>query len=206
MRATPRSSFRSPISSSWSRILSGFRRTGSRTSGSRDYRLPPEKCVTIEPDGVTLILDPCAIRPADRRRLARFADELPDRSSSRGFAEPKGRRYLVSPASSLSRAAAIGITSAQIAEWFVRRTSSPPSPALKLLLRPMLATPLTLKAKRMLVVSTPTAEMADGLLQHPATRDLLGERLGPTAVTVSEDTVETLRIVLAELGISLGWQ
>ena len=29
-----------------------------RTSGSRDYRLPPEKCVTIEPDGVTLILDP----------------------------------------------------------------------------------------------------------------------------------------------------
>ena len=48
--------------------------------------------------------------------------------------------------------------------------------------------------------------MADGLLQHPATRDLLGERLGPTAVTVSEDTVETLRIVLAELGISLGWQ
>jgi hypothetical protein len=173
-----------------------------RMSGSRDYRLPPEKCVTIEPDGVTLILDPARSDLLIDAELVRFADELPDGSSARGFAEPKGRRYLVSPAS-LSRAAAIGITSAQIAEWFVRRTSSPPSPALKLLLRPMLATPLTLKAKRMLVVTTPTAEMADGLLQHPATRDLLGERLGPTAVTVSEDALETLGTVLQELGIRL---
>ena len=31
-----------------------------RTSGSRDYRHPPEKCVSIEPDGVTLNLDPRA--------------------------------------------------------------------------------------------------------------------------------------------------
>ena len=58
----------------------------------------------------------------------------------------------------------------------------------------------------MLVLTTPTAELADGLLQHPATRDLLGDRLGPTAVTVSDDVLEALRSVLEELGISLDVQ
>jgi len=29
-----------------------------RLNGTRDYGLPPEKCVDIEPDGVTLTVDP----------------------------------------------------------------------------------------------------------------------------------------------------
>ncbi len=169
--------------------------------GSRDYRLPPEKCVAIEADGVTLALDLTRSDLLIDAELARFADLLQVRQS-RGEAEAAVRRYLVSPAS-LARAAALGITSAEITDWFLHRTGEPPSPALKLLLRPALARPVTLSARRLLVVTTPTAEMADGLIQHPATRDVIAERLGPTAIAVADDDLEALKSVLVDLGISL---
>ena len=103
----------------------------------------------------------------------------------------------------MARAAAIGINSSQIVEWFLCRTGAPPSPAIKLLFRSTAATPTVLQARRMLVLFTPTAELADGLLQHPATRDFLGDRLGPTAVAVPEHLVEKLQGVLKELGLEV---
>jgi len=175
-----------------------------RTSGSRDYRHPPEKCVSIEPDGVTLALDPTRSDLLIDAELSRIADELPAaRSPSRGTASsPLARRYIVS-ASSMARATALGISPAQIVEWFLRRTGAPPSPAIKLLFKSTSATPTAVHARRMLVLITPTAELTDGLLQHPATRLLLGDRLGPTAVAVPEDLLERLQSVLKELGLEL---
>ncbi|MGC8640656.1 MAG: helicase-associated domain-containing protein, partial [Isosphaeraceae bacterium] len=171
------------------------------SKGSRDYRLQAEKCVSIEPDGVTLVLDLTRSDLLIDAELSRFADQLPERQV-RGGAAAAVRRYVVSPAS-LARALSLGITPVQITDWFARRTSEPPSPALKLLLQPALARPITLSARRMLVVSTPTAELADGLIQHPATRDLIEERLGPTSIVVSDGNLETLKSVLDELGIIL---
>lgn len=171
-----------------------------RTSGSRDYRLPPQKCVSIEADGVTLALDITRSDLLIDAELSRFADALPDRPLR--ASEPAVRRYLVCPAS-LARAVDFGITSTQIADWFVRRTSEPPSPALKLLLRPTLAQTLSLQTRRTLVVITPTAEIADGLIQHPATRDLVAARLGPTALSVTDENLEALRKKLKELHITL---
>lgn len=175
-----------------------------RTSGSRDYRHPPEKCVSIEPDGVTLELDPTRSDLLIDAELCRFADELPTaRNPSRGMASgPPSRRYSVS-AGSLARAIALGISPGQIVEWFQRRTGAPPSPAIKLLFKSTASVPTALQARRMLVLFTPTAELADGLLQHPATRDFLGDRLGPTAVAVPEDRLEKLQGVLKELGLEV---
>jgi hypothetical protein len=172
------------------------------SKGSRDYRLPPEKCVSIEADGVTLTLDLTRSDLLVDAELLRFADALQDRRSIRGGLETGVRRYLVSSAS-LARAVEVGLTPAQISDWFLRRTGEPPSPALKLLLQSILAGTVTLRARRMVVLNLPTAEMTDGLIQHPSTRGLLGDRLGPTAVTIDDDQVEALRIVLAELGIQL---
>jgi hypothetical protein len=174
-----------------------------RTSGSRDYRHPPEQCVSIEADGVTLTLDSTRSDLLIDAELARIADELPASQFPRGAGSaPLARRYVVT-ADSISRAAALGISPALIADWFLRRTGMAPSPAVKLLLRSALTPPTTLKARRMLVLTTPLPELIDGLLQHPATCPFLGDRLGPTAVAMPEDQLEALRGVLKELGIEL---
>lgn len=55
----------------------------------------------------------------------------------------------------------------------------------------------------MLVLTIPFKEFADGLLQHPETREFLGERLGPTTVAVPEGNVESLRRILESLGFRL---
>jgi hypothetical protein len=112
------------------------------------------------------------------------------------------RRYLVTPAS-LARADDLGTTSAQIADWFVRRTGGAPSPAIRLLLRSFASTSTSLTARRILVLMTPTAEIADGLMQHPTSAGLLGDRVGPTAITVPENHLEALRQAVAELGLGL---
>ena len=112
------------------------------------------------------------------------------------------RRYLVSPAS-LARADDMGTTSAQIADWFVRRTGEPPSPAIRLLLRSFAATSTNLTARRIMVLMTPTTEIADGLMQHPTSAGLLGDRLGPTAIAVPDDHLESLKQAVADLGLSL---
>jgi hypothetical protein len=55
----------------------------------------------------------------------------------------------------------------------------------------------------MLVLNSPSAELIDGLLQHPATRGLLGDRLGPNTLAMQDDQVELLQRVLKELGVEL---
>jgi hypothetical protein len=60
-----------------------------------------------------------------------------------------------------------------------------------------------LEAARTLVLRVPDAGLLDGLLQHPATKPWLGERLGPKAVEIPENRVESLRKALQELGIDL---
>jgi hypothetical protein len=174
-----------------------------RTGGARDYRHPPDRCVMVEGDGITLALDPTRSDLLIDAELSRIADELTAGRSTRGAeAQPWGRKYVVT-AASLARAAELGITPAQVADWFVRRTGSPPPPAIRLLLRSTSPAPTVLKTRRMIVLSTPSPELLDGLIQHPATRPLLGDRLGPTAAAVPEDQIDALRDVLRSLNVEL---
>jgi hypothetical protein len=174
-----------------------------RTSGSRDYRHPPEKCVSIEPDGITLTLDPSRADLLIDAELTRIADEIPA-TQARPRALAPGtpvRRFTVST-DSMARAAAMGISRTQIVDWFGRRTGGPLSPAIRLLI-PDPSRSTALGARRMLVLTTPCTDLADGLLQHPATRDLVGQRLGPTALCVPEDQLDELVKALALLGYKL---
>ncbi len=69
-------------------------------AGSRDYRRPPEVCVTVEPDGVSMALDPARSDLLVDAELARFADELPASRPAQGRAlEPVRRRFVVTAAS-----------------------------------------------------------------------------------------------------------
>jgi len=172
-----------------------------RLTGARDYRRPAEVCLDVDPDGLTLALD---FRRSDLlvdAELARIADELPP-ENPHGAAGTDLRRFRVSP-SSLARAIDNGLTLDPLSDWYAKRTGSEMPAAVRLLLLAADRRVAPLEVERSLVLRTPSAELLDGLLQHPSSRDHLGERLGPTAILVPEECLPALRRTLEELGLAL---
>jgi hypothetical protein len=169
-----------------------------RLTGSRDYRRPPEVCVEVEPDGVTLALDPGRADLFVDAELSRFADELP-RDDSAGLFR---RRFRVGPAS-LARGVEDGQTPATLARWFAQRTGGDLPPALRLLLHAQAPRVEPLRSSRPLVLHVPSPDLLDGLAQHPATRDALGERLGPTTVVVPDGAIDRLKAGLSRIGLTV---
>ena len=102
-----------------------------RMAGSRDYRRPPDVCVAVEPDGVSMALDPARSDLMVDAELGRFADERP--AHRPGAAEPARRRFVVT-AASLRRGLERGLTPQDLAEWYARRTGGEIPPAVRLLL------------------------------------------------------------------------
>jgi hypothetical protein len=166
-----------------------------RLLGSRDYRQPPEACIEVDADGITLALDPNRSDLFVAAELARFAAELPPERTG-----ALRRRFRVS-ADSLRRWTEAGLGRAELARWFGRRTGQGLPPSIGLLLAALAPEPpeLTLAGAVLLRVAAP--EWLDGLEQHPATAALLGERLGPRAALVPEPALPALRQALAELGL-----
>src|SRR5262249_47066240 len=162
-----------------------------RLTASRDFTAPPEQCVALAEDGVTLTVD-----------LAR-ADLLLESELTR-FAEPMGgmtgnqRCYRLTPAS-LAAARASWMMVQGLEAWFLQRVGGPASAAALLLLAGGEGTPVALRHH--LILHVPTAELADGLQQWPATGALIRERLGPTALSIAEEDVAALREQLARIGI-----
>ena len=172
-----------------------------RMAGSRDYRRPAEACVDVEPDGVTLALDLGRSDLLVDAELARFADEEPVRSRPDGTSTPR-RSFTVSPAS-LARAAENGMTVAQMSRWFEQRTGSELPSAIRLLLHAATPGIGPFPTRRPIVLTVPSAELLDGLMQHPSTGPHLGDRLGPTTAIVPDDDYEPLTRALQELGLSM---
>jgi hypothetical protein len=173
-----------------------------RLTGSRDYRRPPEICLTVEPGGVVLALDPARADLFIEAELTRFAEELPRRESSALTGALPARRFRVTRASIL-RAVDDGHSPASLARWFARRAGADLPPAIRLLLHATNLEATHLRLDRMVVLSTPSEDLLDGLLQHPETRDYLGERLGPTAVAVAETLLPSLHEAARKLGLAL---
>jgi hypothetical protein len=163
-----------------------------RLTGTRDYCLPPDPCVAVEPDGVTLTIDP-------------VRSDLLLETELRGFAEPlerpgaNGRRqYRLTPAS-LAAGRDRGVGLRRLDDWFRERTGRPLTPAARLLLTGPLLGPCEFRRQLVLQVGTP--ELADGLVQWPGTRGLIQARLGPTALAVAEECWDPLQERLRELGL-----
>ncbi len=167
--------------------------THFRLIGNRDYEAKPQRCVQMADDGITLTVDTPQADLLLEAEIGLFAEALP--------VEANGTRKYQLSAATLRRALAHGRSLADIDAWFLERTGAPLSPAGRLLLcgsqlEPWHATPL-------LVLTVPTTEIADGLMQWPATRPRITERLGPQALVVRPDDLPALRAVLAELGITI---
>ena len=172
-----------------------------RLAGSRDYRRPPEVCVEIAADGVTLTLDTGRSDLFVETELQRIAEELP---VNPGVHNPGGlrRSYRLTP-NSVRKAIEEGLSPAALDRWFRDRTGGEMPPATRLLagFHGQAETPL--RAVRSLVVLTPTEAILDGLFQHPATRDYLADRLGPCAVRVRDAHLERLRDAAERLGLAM---
>ncbi len=163
-----------------------------RLAGSRDYRRPPEPCLEIEPDGVTLAIDLGRSDLLVDAELARFADELPPAATR--------RRFRVSPGS-LARATDHGLTVASLSRWFHQRSGVGLPAAIRLLLHAAGTKVEPVEVSRPMVLSVPTEDLLDGLLQHPDTSPFLADRLGPTSAIVREAGWPGLRQALGVLGL-----
>jgi hypothetical protein len=163
-----------------------------RLIGSRDYGQTPEKCVEVEADGVTLAVDVARSDLMLETELPRFAEPL-----ERGIVNGR-RHYRLTPASlRLARKTGLGLPA--LAAWFHQRTGQPIPPAARLLLTAADAPAPQLR--RYLVLEVAGADVADGLVQSPATRALIDARLGPTVLAIDEPNVEKLVEQLALLGV-----
>lgn len=170
-----------------------------RMLGARDYRRPFEVCVEVEADGVTLTIDPKLSDLLVDAELARLADEQPIRHGETPGSLPR-RLFRVTPRS-LGRALAEGLTQHTLSIWFRKRAGQELPPAIRLLLRAQTDDARSLGSMRRAVILTvESAELLDGLLQHPATSEFLFERVGPRTAIVQESHIEPIRNALVLLG------
>jgi hypothetical protein len=162
-----------------------------RIGAQRDYlRLPPEPCVTVEDDGVTLDVDVSRSDLLLESEIARFADPVEP-------AEGVRQRFRITR-ESLKRAADRGIGSQWLGEWFSRRMGGPLPPSVATMLQLAAGSPISLRTMAVLELSDESA--VDGLLQHPATARLFLTRLGPKALGLSLERVDDAVAALAALG------
>lgn len=164
-----------------------------RLVGSRDYQAPEERCVDVDDDGLTLLVQDGKADLLLSAEARRFADAIEPAADER-------TRYRAS-IESLQRARGIGVDLRWLEEWFLRRTGSYPPPTLRLL---FLGSAVgALNAERLTIVRTPTLEVADGLERWPIARTLLMERIGPTSFSVREQDLTELSKLLAGAGITI---
>ena len=165
-----------------------------RITASRDYRFGSEPCVETGSDGVTLKIDITKSDLMLESELLRFAECVSD-------SNPQGSRVFRVTRRSLGRAIEQGLDGNHLEEWYRARTGAPPPASIHLLQRAVGGADVRAVDRIVLTVETPS--LADGLLQHPATAQLFGARLGPCALAVPRDKLDVLQATLGELGIEL---
>jgi hypothetical protein len=161
-----------------------------RLISNRDYTVPPEKCVSVAEDGVTLRVDLNRSDLLLESDVRRFADELETEGNERVFHITPG---------SVQRGRDMGLGLDSLEAWFSNRCDHPLTPAARLLLLGKDSPPAV--TRRLTLVQVASEELADGLMQWPETRALVQERIGPTALVVAEDRLPEFGQKLRLLGM-----
>jgi hypothetical protein len=165
-----------------------------RLRGNRDYTLPPEPCITVADDGITLHVDLNRSDLLLESELRRFAEEV-------DFQPQAGRRSFRLTPASMSRGRDCGHTLESLENWFLYRCSQPlPNSARLLLAGHLFPSP---RVRRLTVLQVAGEELALGLLQWPVTRGLIEEQIGPVSLVIAEENLPRLQERLAELGVEI---
>lgn len=163
-----------------------------RLVGNRDYESRPQKCLTFDGDGVTFTIDMAQSDLILEAELGQIAIPLPS--------IPSGpRRYQFTP-DSLRQAIQRSFTLSQLEQWALDRSGESLSYSARLLAAGS-QSPATVRKR--LVVELPNELVADGIMQWPATVELIEDRLGPTAVAVTESNLAELTERLRSIGVAL---
>ncbi|MCS6975796.1 MAG: helicase-associated domain-containing protein [Gemmatales bacterium] len=176
-----------------------------RLMATRDYGLPPDRCVQVSDDGVTLSVDVSRSDLLLETELQRFAEpvspsDAPFLQGQQFGKESNRRAYRMTPAS-LRRAREDGLNVEMLDDWFRRRTGSEAPPAVRLFLNGTAGGSLHITT--LLVLQAPSAQVADGLMQWPESRRFIRERLGPTALSVEQADLPALLDLLRSVGITV---
>ncbi len=164
-----------------------------RLVGNREFDARPVQCVTVDPDGVTLMVDSSQADLLLDAEIQRLAETLPPT-----IAHP--RQYRITP-QSVRTAIERGWTHDELEQWFMIRTGQALSPTARLFLNTHpLPAPATATCR---IVRFPSAEFTDGIMQWTETRSLILERLGPMIVMIEEHNLAEFNEQLASLGIPL---
>jgi hypothetical protein len=161
-----------------------------RLTGTRDFAAKPERCLHFLDDGVTFQVDAARSDLLLETELGNVAVELPEHDRTQ-------RTYQLTR-DSLRLALERGSTLATLDEWLTLRSGAPLSPAGRLLAAE--ETPSAFRVDHPIVVRTSSVEFADALLQLTATRSLIRERLGPTALAVDSEDLNSLSEQIELLG------
>jgi hypothetical protein len=156
-----------------------------------DYGHAPKTCVEAADDGITWTVDLGRSDLLVACELSRFAEPM-------SAVDGERLRYQITPAS-LAAASRVGLGATYLREWFSRRGGADLPASVELMLQASNREGVELVP--MVVLHTATAAAADGIVQHPATRQHVVRRLGPQSIAVRNDGVDALRAALQEMGI-----
>lgn len=164
-----------------------------RLLANRNYQEPPQPCLRVLEDGLTVEVDPIAADLFIDWELSRLAEPLEEPT-------PTGtRRYRIDL--ERLRRAVDTLTLDALESWWLSRSGAPMPPLVRFLaLGPQWPAP---RVQTVLVLRLPNPEAAEALLQWPKTRPLVVERLGPTALVISAEHLPLMRQILAQWGIPL---
>ncbi len=165
-----------------------------RQVGNRDYEGRPQQCLSFEADGVTFNVDATRSDLLLETELRRMAEPLES--------SPTQRRYRLTP-ESLHQARSLGVSLTDLETWVQDRAGEALSPAARLIYPRDTVTECNAEPK--LVVFLPSEEVTDGILQWPRTRAWIESRLGPTTISLAENHLDELRLVLETLGMVITW-
>ena len=156
-----------------------------KLTGTRDYAAPPEQCVDVGEDGVTLSIDLPRSDLLLETELVRFAEPLP-----LSPATPQGRKlYRVTPASMAgTKRRFVGSGPGKVVSTACQLPAAGRRPDVAHRSRSTAAV-----LRRQLVLHVSCEKVADGLMQWPSTRALIDARLGPVALSVLAENAAILQ-------------
>jgi hypothetical protein len=164
-----------------------------RLVGTRDYLASEERCVEVDDDGLTLIVQDGKADLLLSAEVRRFANAIEPLSDDRS-------QYQMS-IESLQKARKSGIELKWLDDWFFRRTGFAIPASAKLLF--LGADVGQLSLNQVTILRLPTSDAADGIEQWPTVQPYLIERLGPTTFAVESSKLEDLTKLLHSAGLSI---
>ncbi len=163
-----------------------------RLSGSRDYRISPEPCIRLGPDGLELIVEESKSDLLLETELPLLTDPFPGKNGA------STNRFRITP-ESMARIRDRGWTLEALDQWFRLRTGEPPKPAVRLFFLAKARKPIEVIPS--ILFQAEDEETADGLWLWQEFKAVAMERVGPRTLTIHPDRVDKAKLLLQSLGL-----